>query len=504
MSQIIKPTTGGGPSNPDLHVARFIVSAGGSTDGANYTSIATAYAAAVAAGGNQTIFLQPGTYNIGTLVLSPNIGITAYDCDGVIPNVILNGKMTANFTGVCAFSGIYFVNNSDNVLAVTGSGACEITFIDCWIQVGGTAFAVSNSNASAYISFETCQGDITGTSAFFDFSAGAVNINNSAFINSVESSTANNFTTSSIGIQSSIFNSPISKVGLGGLALFTTSMICLNDTCITISNALNNDLVINNSLIDSNNATAITIGTGNVLTIANTAVGSNATDAISGTGTLKYSPIAFTKSSSTVSVSTQTPIRFGPQISPELANTNGTVYYDGTIIATVAPGTAGQVLTSNGAGSPPSYQTPSGGSPTILSVGMNSAQTLTQNTLATVIYDTAILDTSSGYNAGTGVYTVPATGNYEITVTGNFVSTAGFINADLFIDKNSGTYLFHGSSTATVSDPNRTVINASIVTPLTINDTIQMAVFAQTTGGTNYTAAAQASGYYNTMSIVSL
>src|ERR1700689_4598331 len=34
----------------DLHTARYIVSAGGTSDGANYTTIASAYAAAVAAG----------------------------------------------------------------------------------------------------------------------------------------------------------------------------------------------------------------------------------------------------------------------------------------------------------------------------------------------------------------------------------------------------------------------------------------------------------------------
>ena len=37
MSQIIKRSSGSGPSPDDLHVARFIVSAGGVTDGANYS-----------------------------------------------------------------------------------------------------------------------------------------------------------------------------------------------------------------------------------------------------------------------------------------------------------------------------------------------------------------------------------------------------------------------------------------------------------------------------------
>jgi len=414
--------TGGGPSGDDLHVARYIVGAGGTAQGANYTDLPTAYAAAVSAGGNQTVFLQPGTYNIGTMVLSPNVGITAFDCDGVIPNVVVSGKMTANFTGICAFSGIYFVNNADNILAVTGSGSCQIRFIDCWIQVGGNAFAISNSNSSCAVTFETCQGDITGTSAYFDFSAGAVNVNNSFFFNGIESSTANNFTTSSIGIESSVFNSPISKVGLGGLSLLNTSMICLNDTCITIGAAVNSDLVIYNCHIDSNNATAITIAAGNILTIANSTVGSSATDAITGAGTLRYSPISFTKSSSSVVVSSMQPIRFGPSISPIMPDTNGTVYYDGTIITTVDPGTAGDVLTSNGAGSPPSYQAAGSGTATAFRAHLNAntADNITGDGTAVIVpFDTEDYDIGSGYNPATSTYTVPAGkgGIYQINYT---------------------------------------------------------------------------------------
>lgn len=167
-------------------------------------------------------------------------------------------------------------------------------------------------------------------------------------------------------------------------------------------------------------------------------------------------------------------------------------------------GTATQVLTSNGAGVSPTWQAASGGSSSILSVGMNVTQTLTQNALVDIIYDTSIIDTASGYNSGTGVYTVPATGNYEITVTGNLDSTAGFMNGDIFINKNSGTFLFHGSSTATVSDPTVTVMNASIVVPLVLGDTIKISVFSQTTGATNYVASGFGNGYYNTMSVVSL
>ncbi len=144
------------------------------------------------------------------------------------------------------------------------------------------------------------------------------------------------------------------------------------------------------------------------------------------------------------------------------------------------------------------------GNSSVLSVGMNTDQSIAENTLVDIVYDTSIIDTASGYAIGTGIYTVPATGNYVITFTGNFTSTAGFSNCDIFVNKNAGTYLYHGTSTATVSDPFRTVHNASVVFPLVATDTIRISVFAQTVGATNYTANGVANGYYNTFTVVAI
>lgn len=490
---IINPFTGefdatgnGGGGGGDLHVARYIV--GDVTKGANYASIPLAYAAAIAAGGNQTVFVQPGNYNIGTMAIASNIGVTAFDCDGVIPNVIVNGKMTANFTGVCAFSGLYFINESDNILEITGSGSCQIRFIDSWIEVGGTAFGISNTNNSCAVTFETCQGDISGTSAYFDFTAGGVNINNSFFFNGQESSTPNNFTTSSIGIESSVFNSPISKTGLGGLSLLATSMICLNDTCITIGDAVNSDLVIYNCHIDSNNATAITIGTGNILTIANSSVGSSATDAISGTGTLRYSPIAFTKSSSSVNVSAEQPIRFGPSISPIMPDAFGTVYYDGTILTTTPAGIIGDVLTSNGPGVAPTMQSSATGPAANFSVYLsgNVANQTGDGTIAPVICDTVVTDTNSAYNTSTGIYTVPVTGFWQFNfsifmfrVTG----TNGVCIIDITINGSPlRTYEVNFENLQTSGE---LILNSSINWAANSGDTVQVACQITGSGSPN-------------------
>lgn len=56
-----------------------------------------------------------------------------------------------------------------------------------------------------------------------------------------------------------------------------------------------------------------------------------------------------------------------------LTDTHGTLTYNGTSVATVAPSTAGYVLTSNGAGSAPTFQTQTGSGCTTFTCGTGSA-----------------------------------------------------------------------------------------------------------------------------------
>jgi hypothetical protein len=56
------------------------------------------------------------------------------------------------------------------------------------------------------------------------------------------------------------------------------------------------------------------------------------------------------------------PITEGGTNATSMATVDGTAYFDGTKVVVTATGTALQVLTSNGAGMVPTYQTPSAGS----------------------------------------------------------------------------------------------------------------------------------------------
>lgn len=83
-------------------------------------------------------------------------------------------------------------------------------------------------------------------------------------------------------------------------------------------------------------------------------------------------------------------------------------------------GTAAQVLTSNGAGVSPTWQSSGGGSATAFRARLNAqtADTFTgDGTFVTVPIDTVDYDTASAFNTGTFQYTIPTTGFWQINYT---------------------------------------------------------------------------------------
>lgn len=144
------------------------------------------------------------------------------------------------------------------------------------------------------------------------------------------------------------------------------------------------------------------------------------------------------------------PIINGGTNTETLTNTNGTLVYNGTSVATVAPGTAGFVLTSNGAGSVPSYQTAGSGGIVILDgdtgaatgttvtiAGGSNMTTSATGTTLTVDLDNTV-SVSGSMTAGTGF--IATTGGINFTnfaegalvtssigVTSTITGTAGYV-----------------------------------------------------------------------------
>src|SRR6185436_1602598 len=144
-------------------VAQFIV-APTIAQGANYTTITSAIAAAVS---GQTIFIRPGTYT-ENFTLPAGVNLTAFDCDASTPNVTIVGKITCTDAGRRTITGVTLQSNSDNILAVTGSAATNIDFFRCVFQVSGaTGISYTSSSSSSLINFSTCVFFVNSNNALF-------------------------------------------------------------------------------------------------------------------------------------------------------------------------------------------------------------------------------------------------------------------------------------------------------------------------------------------------
>jgi len=121
--------------------------------------------------------------------------------------------------------------------------------------------------------------------------------------------------------------------------------------------------------------------------------------------------------------------------------TTGGVLYSAAngVITSTNAGTIGQVLTSNGAGIAPTYQTISSGTTCVFSAYLNStvSDVTGDGTLYNIIFNSTLVNTGSNYDTGTGVFTAPVTGNYQFNCT---VYLSG-----LLITHTEGIILMRGS-----------------------------------------------------------
>jgi hypothetical protein len=104
-------------------------------------------------------------------------------------------------------------------------------------------------------------------------------------------------------------------------------------------------------------------------------------------------------------------------------------------------GTAGQVLTSNGASTLPTWQNVGAASPAFsVVISTNTGAVTGDGTAVTVPFDTVILDRGSHFNTGTNTYTFPVAGFYQLNTTIYFAQTGG-VNTNGFVEFNfnSGT-----------------------------------------------------------------
>ncbi len=305
----------------DLHTARFIV--GDTSNGANYSTIATAIAAASS---GDTIFIQTGTYT-EDLTLKAGVNLTAFTCDAFTPNVIILGKCTYTSAGTVSISGIQLKTNGDNFLAITGASVSIVYLTNCFLNCNdATGITFSAASSSAHLVIQYCESKITGANTLYTSSStGNLSINFLAGANAGNSSTAiaSNASAGAIRIKYSFLGFPLSTSSTGSITLISTSIETSvgNNTSLTTAGTATSTCT--NCFFTSGSAGAVSIGAGTTLNLQDVVVSSSNTNAITGAGALNYGGLTFI-SSSTINVTTQTLINEGPSRTIGSANSGGT------------------------------------------------------------------------------------------------------------------------------------------------------------------------------------
>lgn len=535
MSQVyVGNGNGGGGGAHDYHVARYIVSAGGASDGANFTTIAAAYTAATLAGAPQTVFLQPGTYT-ENITLAPGINLAAFDCDAQYssPNVIISGKLSATFSGEMTISGIALQTNGDYCLEITGTNSTTIIFSNAQIRATNHNAIHANTSGGAGMSFFTSTGNIIGNFNFFTcLTSGGVNIYAGCTFARVSGTIiADTFDNVSLNVNNSIYQNPIVMSGNSNGFNFENSFNTnASVTTITINNTTGGDSNhITNSRVESGSAPAISIGAGASAKVSESDIFSNNTNAITGAGTLNYGHITFTGGSSGVNVATQNalpvlPAAGGGGIVTLVADdagtatgTNVTVSGGVTGLTTTASastldlegilngasggtgldntgltidlsgGVPGYVMTSDPSGNGTWEPAGAGGSATAF-YAYSSTTTTNNNVMGgaapgpyTVQFDSTHRNDGGAFNTATGLYTAPTTGFYHFTGVLYFNSSAGFTAGTEVLAMSIGSVqsqVFYQQLTIVASNSSMDIcLPYSFDMQMTTGDTIGLSAF---------------------------
>lgn len=435
--------SGGGGSLVDLHDSRFIVSSD-LNDGANYTTIQAAITAAVGVGGNQTVFIQPGTYT-EDLTLSPNVNLCAHICDADTPNVTIIGNSTLSSAGTVTISGVRLTTDSAPIITCSGSVASVINLENCYLNcLNNTGISFTSSSASASIKLYSCNGNIgtTGITLFTHSSAGVLEINRCNIDNSGNSTTAS--TVSSGGFEGlyTRLKNPVTISGTGaiGLRYCAIETNATNTTALTAGGSGTQGTQM--CFFASGSASAVSVSTG--LTINLSEISSTNTNAITGAGTLFFSNLSFSGSSSVINTTTQTPLY------TNLGKSKAT------------------------------------GQPAFLAIQYSIATNVTGDgtayTLGSTVDLTEVFDQNNNFDPTTGTFTAPATGKYKLEMCVFVTGGTAITEIELRIVTSNKTYRRRNNLSAASAQTSGSY-QLSVLADMDASDTATFSLYTIDTAG---------------------
>lgn len=262
----------------------------------------------------QYVFIRPGTYT-ENLTIKPTVSLVNYSSDQNSALVSIIGAHTVSAGTNISCTGLVFENPSGSLFTATASPTF-ITFINCcFFPQGATGFIVGSG---CNMIFEGCVANLFSSSiGYFSITSGAMSLIDCIFYNTIGSTVQNTVTSGNLIIIRSIFQAPITSSGACSLG-WSYSQFETGDLSAACYNAganisSNTDIIF--CEFTSGVAPAIICASGNVTLLQNCTISSVNASAVTGAGELRYTPITFSGLTTTMTVTTQTPIgTLGPRV----------------------------------------------------------------------------------------------------------------------------------------------------------------------------------------------
>lgn len=419
----------------------FIVGPLGS---APYLTIQSALDGANAIGGG-AIYLQPGTYTEDLTLYDKTciVGITPLETlvNDAVSDIILSGIHTPPSSGYFTFSSLILESTTD-IFNSSVAGTASLSILDCNVMLtDGYVFNLPNWAGALYINF---MGESSSTSGFINNVTGSSSVTvHDAHVGSFNSSKTMQIPGSATFIRTEIRCPVLTN---GNFSLY----YCTSLDSITFSNGCNALIYFSfltkfGAPVINNNSSG---GGGHIISMStfngfnNPIIGGTGTDAlliqgctffgsstISGSFSVIYKPWTVAFGGTGISSATANGVIIGGTASD-------------SAFQVVGPGTAGQVLTSNGPSDPPTMQDNGSGSGDV--VGPASA---TDNAICRY-------DGTTGKLIKNSSVTIDNSGNLLISVgNGSVTRSASGSNVALTAQNNSNTASSDAHFEAIVAGP---------------------------------------------------
>lgn len=414
----------------------------------------TITAAIISSSSGDTIFIRASANPyVENPTLKAGVNLTAFGSDGIaacqgnppVVNVIIKGTTTAAFSGSATLSGIQLMTNGATALSMTGSNPCSLTMVNSSIYArDATGFILNNSLSN--LNFYCCSFRSDATNNLYTAMAtGGIDFENCVF-NLSATGAAN-----TIALGRAVFNA----CDMPGLALATSNVggvfvqSCYwqygDVTLLTTAGSGTSEIF--NSYLQSNLASAISIGAGTTVNVVNCSILSTNTNAITGAGILNYGGITFLNSN-VINTTTQNPYIFRPGVVRAAHQPSFLAYLGANDIA----------VTGNGA----NYR------------------------LGTNIALTKSFDQGNNFNTN-GIFTAPYTGRHLFMGTICLFSiSAAMTNGYLYLNTTASSYLLDSLNPGVVQ-ANAGIISlkGGAIVPMAAGDTANLSIQLQNGAGNN-------------------